>query len=127
MSLWTGSESWSHGYSFLLSGLKYRETRLRINNNPAGNTSVIGLPDMRSEAIAPDPTKKNPAYAHSLSLGSFGIRIAITPRIFHIPKIIEKYGGYHKYDMLSISISIWMSCTIPLESIPKANQIVAIQ
>lgn len=81
------------GNNFLSAGLKYHDSMLSIRSSDEGMNALIGLPTAICENIAPDVRKKKPAYAHSLSKGNFGTRIAITPKIFQTPIIVRKYTG----------------------------------
>jgi hypothetical protein len=92
-----------------VSGLKYRDTTVSTSNNNPGTISSKGPPEKITDDTAPDATKKKPAYAHSFTSGYLGTIIAITHNIFHTPRIMEKYAGYHKKAILSTSISSWSS------------------
>jgi len=46
---------------FLLAGLKYQDTTVRMSSSNAGNISLMGSADAICENIAPDIKKKKPA------------------------------------------------------------------
>ncbi len=79
--------------TFLLAGLRYHETTVKVISSIDGNISPKGSPIVTCETNAPDATKKNPAYAHSFTTGNFGASIAMTPNIFQMPNIVSKYAG----------------------------------
>jgi hypothetical protein len=47
--------------TFLLSGLKYHDTTVRIKSSNGGNISFRELPETICEIAAPDIAKKKPA------------------------------------------------------------------
>ena len=58
-----------------------------------GTTPATPSPETPREIAAPLRSKIIPAYAHSFKRGNRGATIATAPRIFHVPRIVEKYLG----------------------------------
>src|SRR5687767_8102277 len=112
---------------FLSAGLKYQDVIVSAKSNTAGNTSVVFESDAIWEQMAPVVVKKNPAYAHSFNNGVLGISTTIVPNSFHVPKIVRKYIGYPRSKIYCTSFSICATCTMPVDVIPSASQMVAIQ
>ena len=78
---------------FRSAGLKYQDSTVMISNTRDGTILLKESPDAIWDNTAPDMAKKKPAYAHSFNRLNFGIKMAITPSIFQIPRMVKKYNG----------------------------------
>src|SRR5262249_40422390 len=68
-------------------GLNAHDTMTNIKNISGGSQAALASPASRCDATAPENWKKQPAYAHSLSVGNLGAMIAAAPPICHTPEM----------------------------------------